>query len=983
MRLKQLWDRSEIYHRALTFLFCLLTFCALPAAMGDTTLVPTGATWRYLDNGTNQGTAWRGLAFADGSWASGPAELGYGDIPDGRPEATVIEDDATPGSPTAGSTTRYITSYFRHVFTVTDKAGLTDLMLRVKRDDGAAVYLNGTVISDTATQNGLSINPGYTDLASNATDDGAVFQSVNLVNGQNLLVVGDNIIAVEVHQTAANSSDVSFDLSLTAPTVSGLPISAGASWKYLANGTDQGTAWREPAFSDTIWSTGLADLGYGDGDEATVVSFGSDARARYVTTYFRKTFSVTNPQSSYTALKLRLLRDDGAVVYLNGIEARRDNLPAGAISYTTLASKNIDYPAEDTFFETTLPVSTLVNGTNTVAVEVHQARRNSSDLSFDLELIGVPPITSTTDTRAPYLQMGTPTSVVIRWRTGTANDSRVSYGLAPAALTMASDDTAVTKEHEVLLTGLTPNTQYYYSVGSTTVTQWSGVDFTFFTAPPVGTQQPVRIWVLGDPGTGTTSQTSVRNAYTTYNGTRYTNLWLMLGDNAYNDGTDSQYTAKLFNIYPTTLRQSVLWPTIGNHDTGQNSNPALTIPYFQSFTLPTNAEAGGIASGTEKYYSFDFANIHFICLDSMTSDRSAATVATGVMARWLIEDLNSTNQEWIIAYWHHPVYSKGSHNSDNETESIQMRSNFLPILEAGGVDLVLAGHSHNYERSFLLNGHYGPSTTFIPEMKLDAGSGRDASAYQKLGGGVAYKGAVYITCGTSGQIGGGAMNHPAMYISMANLGSMVFDVSGPRLDVKYLRETGATDDYFTILKTTPPPTGLTATPGDGLVTLSWSAVETATSYSVKRATTGAGPYLVLATGLTQTLYIDANLTNGQPYFYVVSASNASGESANSPAVSATPAPPPPPAAPTNLTAAAATVDSIDLTWTDNATNERGFHIERSSDGVTFAEIASVGADVTAYSSIGLRAGRTYYFRVRAYHESGTSDYSNVLSAATQ
>ena len=94
----------------------------------------------------------------------------------------------------------------------------------------------------------------------------------------------------------------------------------------------------------------------------------------------------------------------------------------------------------------------------------------------------------------------------------------------------------------------------------------------------------------------------------------------MLGDNAYENGTDSEYQAAVFDMYPTMLRQSVLWPALGNHDTAQSANPPASLPYFAMFTLPTGAQAGGMASGTEKYYSFDYANIHFICLDSMTSD---------------------------------------------------------------------------------------------------------------------------------------------------------------------------------------------------------------------------------------------------------------------------------------------------------------------------------------------------------------------------
>jgi hypothetical protein len=130
-----------------------------------------------------------------------------------------------------------------------------------------------------------------------------------------------------------------------------------------------------------------------------------------------------------------------------------------------------------------------------------------------------------------------------------------------------------------------------------------------------------------------------------------------------------------------------------------------------------------VASGTEHYYSFDYGNIHFVCLDSNSSVLTVDNPATpsvnedGPMATWLRLDLASTTATWIIAFWHHPPYSKGSHDSDTSSQLVSMRTNFNPILENGGVDLVFLGHSHNYERSVLLDGHYGTSSTLTAAMK--------------------------------------------------------------------------------------------------------------------------------------------------------------------------------------------------------------------------------------------------------------------------
>lgn len=602
-----------------------------------------------------------------------------------------------------------------------------------------------------------------------------------------------------------------------------------------------------------------------------------------------------------------------------------------------------------------------------------------------------------TVTRGPYLQMGTPSSIIVRWRTDTASDSSVRFGASAASLGSIVSDPTLTTEHQVLLTGLAPASRYYYSVGTSAATLAGGADYSFVTSPLIGNAQPTRIWVLGDSGTKGTTAAAVRNGYTSFGAGRYTNVWLMLGDNAYENGTDAEYEAAVFDMYPTYLRQSVLWSTIGNHDTAQLTNPSLSIPYFQIFNNPTNGAAGGAASGTEKYYSFDYGRIHFISLDSMTSSRAPGSA----MLNWLEADLGSTTQDWIIAFWHHPPYTKGSHNSDTETALIEMRSNVLPILEAGGVDLVLTGHSHSYERTVFLNGHYGSSGTLTPAMKVDAGSGREdgTGAYDKATDLAANQGAVYVVAGNGGHVttwtGGSSAEynptpHPAMYVSALHIGSMVVDVDGDRLDAKMIRETGAIDDYFTIIKTPPvaqppaAPAGLAATAGNAQVALSWASSAGASSYNVKRGVASGGPYGLVASGITGLSYTDTTVSNGTTYYFVVSASNSDGESANSNQVSAAPvAPAAVPAAPSNLRAVAASRTQINLSWNDNANNETSYLIERSTSSTKgYVQVATVGANVASFSNTGLRANKLYYYRVRASNGSVNSAYSNTASAKT-
>lgn len=161
-------------------------------------------------------------------------------------------------------------------------------------------------------------------------------------------------------------------------------IPANAVWKYLDTGVDQGSAWTGLAFNDSAWSSGAAELGYGDGDEATVVSFGPDANNKFTTTYFRRTFNVANP-SAFSSVNMTLTYDDGAVVYLNGEEIFRIGLPVGPITFSTLATAGADYTPETA----PVPISALVAGDNIIAVEVHQANGTSSDVSLALEMSGV------------------------------------------------------------------------------------------------------------------------------------------------------------------------------------------------------------------------------------------------------------------------------------------------------------------------------------------------------------------------------------------------------------------------------------------------------------------------------------------------------------------------------------------------------------------------------------------------------------------
>ena len=399
--------------------------------------------------------------------------------------------------------------------------------------------------------------------------------------------------------------------------------------------------------------------------------------------------------------------------------------------------------------------------------------------------------------RGPYLQSGTTSSMVVRWRTDLATDSKVWYGSSPTNLTFNITLPGSRTEHVMQINGLSTNTTYYYAVGNSTgqlTTPSSG--HRFKTNPAPGSSLATNIWVLGDCGTANDNARSVRDGYYNYIGANPTDMILLLGDNAYELGSDTDYQGAVFeNMYEARLINSPLYSCPGNHEMFSADSPTQSGVYYDIFTFPVAGQAGGVASGTEAYFSYDYGNIHVISMDSDDTDRSAGSP----MMNWLEADLMANTKEWVIAIFHHtPYYSTSTNGAD-------MRNNALPILESYGVDLVLVGHTHNYQRSFLINGHYGinfDSTT----MAVDLGDGRldgDGAYFKTVTGADAGKGAVYILTGSAGQVTGHPLDDPIMKVGLIELGSVSIEVLGHQMDVKFLDTNGNIDDYFTIVKQSP------------------------------------------------------------------------------------------------------------------------------------------------------------------------------------
>ncbi len=428
--------------------------------------------------------------------------------------------------------------------------------------------------------------------------------------------------------------------------------------------------------------------------------------------------------------------------------------------------------------------------------------------------------------RGPYLQSPTENTIVIKWRTSANTNSKVFFGLDSTNLSQSIVLNNNTKEHTVKLSNLTPSTFYYYSVGnnSTSFTTPSA-RYRFKTNPIPGSEVPTRVWAIGDFGKGNADQVAVKNSYMQYDDSTNTDVWIWLGDNVYNDGTDQEYQTKLFELngFSDVFNWLPFWPSPGNHDYNSvweesaflgipYSNIALEDhqgPYYDLVHVPTEAEAGGFHSQLELFYSFDYGDVHFLSLNSEVFDFAQTSQGIDRMKQWIEHDLIQNTRTFTIAYFHQPPYSKGSHDSDNAIELVMkaMRERVVPLLEQYDIDLVVCGHSHVFERSKLVHGHYGNSQSFDPSTMLKDGSNgnfNQGNAYHKDGLASTPDGTVYVVCGNSGsKEDAPSLNHPIMEFVDGGIeacGSFVMDIYKNRLDGKYLHMNGTVMDEFTILK---------------------------------------------------------------------------------------------------------------------------------------------------------------------------------------
>lgn len=283
--------------------------------------------------------------------------------------------------------------------------------------------------------------------------------------------------------------------------------------------------------------------------------------------------------------------------------------------------------------------------------------------------------------RRPYLQQVTTTSAMIGWVTSSPGTARVEAATADGAErhTAAAEVEAAAlrgpDEQQVWarLDGLRPDTIYCYALRDDA---GEIVRPTGFRTPPIADPgAPVRFLAFGDSGGGGPDQYALlEQMYTVpYD------LIIHTGDLAYDSGTIAQFEDNVFGVYADILRNIPMFPAAGNHD----YETLRGAPFRSVFALPGD-------SG-EKWYAFDWGSVHFVALDTESDYQ--------IQAAWLDRDLAGTALPWRIVYLHKPPYSSGTHGSD-----LALRAALAPILERHHVQLVLAGHDHDYERIVPQNG---------------------------------------------------------------------------------------------------------------------------------------------------------------------------------------------------------------------------------------------------------------------------------------
>lgn len=477
-------------------------------------------------------------------------------------------------------------------------------------------------------------------------------------------------------------------------------VAVGDVWRFLKAYRDPlavPVGWQSLGFNDSAWEAGPSGFSIGSSGyyrEATLLGSSEYASPEFASVLFRREFSVLD-RNQVRWLVLRVDYDDGFVAHLNGVEIARRGLgdiPGTPVAHTvsattTHASGNTEE------IDVSAHANLLRDGPNLLSIQLHNVSQDGTDF------ILVPELFSNFQ-RGPLVQNASARSIQIIWKTPLLTDAMVEFGVAPS-LGSSLVELARTTVHALTLTNLAPGTRYHYRVSSSSASGTRAVSEveSFTTLSDAG---DVHFAVIGDSGQGSVGQYRVAGVLDRLN----PDLVLHTGDVIYPSFTEARADTRCFSVYHKQMKRAPFYFTIGNHDIYSGVSY-----YLDAFFLPTNSvptAVHGIDTTPEHYYSFDHGDAHFAVVYQPIVSQYKMQVGDP-QYQWLTNDLARTTKPWKFMLFHMPMRTSSVHRFDNYNlngiyDRLEVQDVLWPIAAQYGVQLVMTGHDHTYERFSPVNG---------------------------------------------------------------------------------------------------------------------------------------------------------------------------------------------------------------------------------------------------------------------------------------
>jgi hypothetical protein len=537
-------------------------------------------------------------------------------------------------------------------------------------------------------------------------------------------------------------------------------ISAGEQWSYwkTAPGADAPhPRWHALDFDDSNWRTAPAGFELPE-EQPALTLFAPPQVAKQV--FIRNRFNVTN-RSEIRWLLLRVEHEDGFIAYLNGVEVGRHQGP-GVEPF--IEHGEVEHIVRPVTLDLSRFRDLLKEGANVLALRGANSPQSVSAFALAGTLLA-------NFSRDPFVQNPTTNSIQIIWRTPAPGSTFVEFGTTTNLGTIVTNSVPMTN-HVVTLTNLSPNTTYYYRVGTE-----AGVGAILSSVAPLRTlkmEGPIRFAFVGDTGQNSTAQRQIATVLRDLN----PEIVLHGGDVIYGGFTDATADTRFFDYYQAQLRSTPWFLSVGNHDLNccggtpdNNTNSwAVRAANFQNtFYLPTNS-----ATGTEHFYSFDHGDVHFVALFNPWFTAYVPTAASDQF-QWLTNDLAASSKPWKMLFCHMPVANSGSHasadyDSNRVLDRVEFMNLLLPVAQQYGVQVIFSGHEHNFER-------FAPTNGFHSVVSGGGGTGLYALS---------------------------ASPHPASAQFWSTNHCSIVSVDGDTMTVQALGLTGQVFDSLTVQKALPP-----------------------------------------------------------------------------------------------------------------------------------------------------------------------------------